>query len=304
MSRYQQHVVFNKLLAMLQRLKLVLHYGVLIGGLMGVTHDASALSAQEIYRQAEHQVFILEVLNEKGEAFSYHTAVLIEADTLATQCESVQGAPSLQLRQGTEIYPTQIARTVFLHAPGVGASGVKLRDDTPPAGTPVYAVSNALGLGIGITSGVVSGVRAAQGEIFIQHTAAIAPGSEGGGLFDTEGRLLGLISYRQRDGQNVNFAIPAQWLKEISQRAASADAAEAWRVKALDLERSAKWDDLAAHAMAWSKALADSTEAWLWLGSAQTQRRDWPAAELAYREALRHEPSTIQGGGLRWRGCC
>ncbi|MBI5752952.1 MAG: tetratricopeptide repeat protein [Hydrogenophilales bacterium] len=279
-----------------------LNYFLFICGLTGVVLDAHALSPQEIYRQAERQVFVLEVLNEQGAVFSYLTAVLLDPDTVATQCDSVQGAPSLRLRQGAEIYPAQLAQKdsarnlCLLHAPGAGESSVKLRDDVPQAGVQVYAVSNALGLGISIAEGVVSGVRALQGESFIQHTAAIAPGSEGGGLFDAEGKLVGLISYRQRDGQNVNFAFPAQWLKEIGQRAASADAAEAWRAKALALEREAKWDDLAAHATAWSKALADSAEAWLWLGSAHIHRQDWPAAELAYREALRYEPSATQAG--------
>ena len=283
-------------------LRRVLHLGILMGGFLGVAIDAHALSSQEIYRQAERQVFVLEVLNEQGAIFSYLSAVLLEPDTVATQCDSVQGAASLRLRQGAEIYPARIAHKdsarnlCLLHAPGAGTSSAKLRDDVPAAGAQVYAVSNALGLGVSIAEGVVAGVRAIQGESFIQHSAAIAPGSEGGGLFDAEGKLVGLISYRQRDGQNVNFAFPAKWLKEIGQRAASADAAESWRTKALDLDREAKWEDLAAHAAAWSKALTDSSEAWLWLGSAHIRRQDWPAAELAYSEALRYEPSATHAG--------
>ena len=286
-----------------RRLRRVLHYGIFIGGLIGTVIDAYALTPQEIYRQAERQVFVLEVLDEKGALFSFHTAVLFDQDTVATQCDSVQGAPSLRLRQGAAIYPATItaqkdsARNLcLLHAPGVGESTTKLRDDDPQTGSQVYAVSNALGLGISIAEGVVSGIRASRGESLIQFTAAIAPGSEGGGLFDAEGRLIGLISYRQRDGQNVNFALPARWLKEIEQRAASTDAAEGWRAKALTLEREAKWDELVQHASAWSKALADSAEAWLWLGSAQTRRQDWAAAEIAYREALRREPSATEAG--------
>ncbi len=261
------------------------------------------MTPQDIYRQAEHQVFVLEVLDKKGEVFSYHTAVLLDQDTAATQCDSVQGAPSLRLRLGTSIYPAKTAQKdsarnlCLLKARGIGsAPTANLSDDVPLVGTQVYAVSNALGLGISITEGVVSGIRTSQGESYIQFTAAIAPGSEGGGLFDAAGRLIGLISYRQRDGQNVNFAFPAKWLKEIGQRAASADTAEVWRAKALDLEHEAKWDDLAMHATAWSKALSDSTEAWLWLGIAQERRKDWPDAELAYRQALRYEPSATQAG--------
>ncbi len=274
----------------------------LVGGLLGVAIAAHAMSPQEIFRQAERQVFVLEVLNEQGAVFSYHTAVLLDRDTLAAQCDWVQAAPNLRLRQGAESYPARIAQKdsarnlCLLHAPGVGAASVKLRDDVPQAGEQVYALSNALGLGVGIAQGVVAGVRTSQGEVFIQHTAAIAPGSEGGGLYDIEGRLVGLIAYRQRDGQNVNFAVPAKWLKEIGQRADSADAEEMWRAKALELNQEAKWKDLVAHATAWSNALVDSAEAWLWLGSAYQRQQDWPAAELAYRQALRYQPSATHAG--------
>ena len=283
-------------------LKRVLHLGALLGGLGGVAIEARALSPQEIYRHAERQVYVLQVLNEQGEVINYLSAVLIEADTLATQCDSVQGALSLRLQQGSDVYSAQLtqkdsARNLcLLHAPRVGSPSTRLREDVPPAGSPVYAVSNTLGLGISIAEGVVSGVRNFQGESFIQHTAAIAPGSEGGGLFDSDGKLVGLISYRQRDGQNVNFAYPAKWLKEIGQRAVSADAAEAWRAKALELDREEKWEELVSHATGWTKALSDSSEAWFWLGSAHVRRQDWPAAELAYREVLRVEPSATYAG--------
>lgn len=283
-------------------LKRLLHLGALLGGLVGGAIDARALSPQEVYRHAERQVFVLQVLNEQGEVTNYLSAVLIEADTVATQCDSLQGAPSFRLQQGSDIYPAQFAQKdsarnlCLLHAPGVGSSSARLREDAPPTGSPVYAVSNTLGLGLSIAEGVVSGVRMLQGESFIQHTAAIAPGSEGGGLFDSDGKLVGLISYRQRDGQNVNFAYPAKWLKEIGQRAVSADAAESWRAKALELDREEKWEELASHATVWSKALSDSSEAWLWLGSAHIRRQNWPAAELAYREAMRIEPSATYAG--------
>jgi tetratricopeptide (TPR) repeat protein len=275
---------------------------IFIGGLSGAI-AVHAMTPQEIYRQAEHQVFVLEVLDEKGEVSSIHTAVSLDKNTVVTQCDSVQGAPSIRLRLGTSTYPAKTAQKdstrnlCLINARGIeSAPTANLNVDMPQVGAKVYAVSNALGLGISITEGVVSGIRTSQGESFIQFTAAIAPGSEGGGLFNEAGQLIGLISYRQRDGQNVNFAFPAKWLNEIGQRAASADTAELWRTKAIALVREARWDDLATHATAWSKALSDSAEAWLWLGIAQEQRKNWPDAELAYRQALRYEPSATQAG--------
>jgi tetratricopeptide (TPR) repeat protein len=265
--------------------------------------DAHALTPQEIYRVAERGVLVLEVLDQKGEVISLHTALLVDQGKAVTQCDLLNGSASLRLRQGDAMYSAEpwrkdSARNLCLLAvPGLEpAHSLTLKDNDPEVGAQVYALSNALGMGVSISEGVVSGIRKSHSESYIQFTSAIAPGSEGGGLFDSDGRLVGVINYRQRDGQNINFALPARWLKEIEQRATSTDATEAWRAKALALERSAKWQDLAEHADGWAKALPDSAEAWLWLGFAQAQRKNWITAEHAYREALQREPAAIQAG--------
>ena len=46
----------------------------------------------------------------------------------------------------------------------------------------------------------------------IQTTAPISLGSSGGGLFDSSGELIGITSFRVREGQNLNFAIPGEWV--------------------------------------------------------------------------------------------
>ena len=45
---------------------------------------------------------------------------------------------------------------------------------------------------------------------YLQTTAAISPGSSGGGLFDASGNLVGITTMTLRGTQNINFAIPAE----------------------------------------------------------------------------------------------
>jgi tetratricopeptide (TPR) repeat protein len=265
--------------------------------------EAWALTPQEIYRQAQGQVLVLESFDEKDAPVSFHTALLLETGKAVAACDVLEGVANIKVRRGEAVYAATLERRdstrnlCLLSVSGMApTAALHLNDRDPEVGAPIYALSNALGLGIGIAEGVVSGVRQSKGESYIQFTAAIAPGSEGGGLFDAQGRLVGVINYRQRDGQNVNFAVPARWLKEIDQRAASTDAAVAWRAKALVLEREAKWTELATHAAEWSKALTDSAEAWFWSGFAYQQHKDWVAAEHAYRETQRREPAAVQAG--------
>ena len=84
-------------------------------------------------------------------------------------------------------------------------------------GEAVYAVGAPKGLDFSISNGIVSQLRKEEGENapLIQTSAAISPGSSGGGLFDSEGRLVGLTTWKIREGENLNFAIPVDWALEL-----------------------------------------------------------------------------------------
>jgi hypothetical protein len=82
----------------------------------------------------------------------------------------------------------------------------------------------------------VSGLRGEEGNPVLQTTAPISPGSSGGGLFDDRGQLLGITSFgvvnRQRTSQNLNFAVPAEWIAEVPERAKALIAKRAERAVA------------------------------------------------------------------------
>lgn len=51
----------------------------------------------------------------------------------------------------------------------------------------------------------------------IQTTAAISPGSSGGGLFDQYGRAIGVTVGYLEGGQNLNFALPIELSERLPQ---------------------------------------------------------------------------------------
>jgi hypothetical protein len=57
----------------------------------------------------------------------------------------------------------------------------------------------------------------------IQNTAAISPGSSGGGLFDVQARLVGITSFLLRDAQNLNFAYPSFYIRDLPARSSRAN---------------------------------------------------------------------------------
>ena len=87
----------------------------------------------------------------------------------------------------------------------------------------VYAVGAPKGLDFSISGGLVSQLRGEDAEgnalvgsaPLIQTDTAISPGSSGGGLFDAQGKLVGLTTFGYRDSEGLNFAVPIEWAMEL-----------------------------------------------------------------------------------------
>jgi hypothetical protein len=74
-------------------------------------------------------------------------------------------------------------------------------------GQKVFTIGNPSGLDWSISDGIISGFRTNNGSEIIQFTAPISSGSSGGGLFNTDGDLIGITTSQVVDAQNLNFSI-------------------------------------------------------------------------------------------------
>jgi uncharacterized protein YraI len=77
-------------------------------------------------------------------------------------------------------------------------------------GEEAYSIGAPLGYNRSIAKGIVSGKHRGEKSKYVQTTASISPGSSGGGLFDNKGNLLGITTFTDTRGQNLNFAIAAE----------------------------------------------------------------------------------------------
>jgi S1-C subfamily serine protease len=81
-------------------------------------------------------------------------------------------------------------------------------------GDQVWAIGSPLAqaLGFSVTRGVVSSpLRQFSGRSYLQHDAAINPGNSGGPLVDSQGRLVGVNTWKVAgDTQGLGFAIPVE----------------------------------------------------------------------------------------------
>jgi serine protease Do len=83
----------------------------------------------------------------------------------------------------------------------------------------VAAIGNPFGLGHTVTQGIVSAtgriIGAGNYDDFIQTDAAINPGNSGGPLLDLAGRVIGINSAINPNGQGIGFAIPVNLAKDL-----------------------------------------------------------------------------------------
>jgi S1-C subfamily serine protease len=104
---------------------------------------------------------------------------------------------------------------VLLKITGFKLPSVQLGDsDLLNVGQAVYAIGSPKGFELTLSEGIVSGVRdTGDGYRVIQTSAAISAGSSGGGLFDSSAKLVGVTSFKVRGGENLNFALPINYVQ-------------------------------------------------------------------------------------------
>lgn len=118
-------------------------------------------------------------------------------------------------------------------------------------GDDVYVLGNPKGLVGTISRGLISGgIRKARGIEFLQIDAAISSGSSGGAVLNSRGEVVGIASGSIKDGQNLNFAVPASTIlkfinsfkeKSLGAKYRSASVFEhSWRIDQESMRSEAK----------------------------------------------------------------
>jgi S1-C subfamily serine protease len=82
-------------------------------------------------------------------------------------------------------------------------------------GQPVFVVGNPQGLEGTFSNGLVSSIRRFGDDYLVQMTAPISLGSSGGPVLNDEGKVVGVSVGMLQHGQNLNFAIPSEYLANL-----------------------------------------------------------------------------------------
>ncbi len=180
---------------------------------------AEGNTAMTVYALASPSVVVVDVLDAGGKPVALGSGVVIRAEQIITNCHVVAVGRSYRARQSASAFAAALLHAdadhdlCLLSAPGLTAPPARRGDSRLlQVGQVVYAIGSPGGLELTISQGLVSSIREHEEFRAIQTSASMSPGSSGGGLFDEAGRLVGITTFSMKDGQNLNFAVPVEWI--------------------------------------------------------------------------------------------
>lgn len=178
------------------------------------------------------------------------------------------------------------------------ASEVKIGQTVAAAGYPS-------GGRLEVSEGQIRALHNLDGGRVIQSSAPFTEGESGGGLFDKDGKLVGIIAFR---GAHF-FALPITWVKKLldsdTKYLAEANQTVAfWErepgnqpnfLQADAREVRQDWTGLNAQAERWTKEETSNPESWIALGKSLYHLKRHPDAIPALRKAAELDPQNSVG---------
>lgn len=205
--------------------RLVLIFSIIIVSLLLAPSLSQALTARQIAQNAFPSIVLLVMEDANGQPVSLGSGFFLMDDIVATNLHVIEGAASGYVKIVGQKTKYEIAGLVFadyqrdlvlLKITGVKASPLILGNINQVAvGDEVYAIGNPQGLEGTFSQGIVSSIRQIGSDMLFQITAPISPGSSGGPVLNTQGKVIGIAVATFSGGQNLNFAIPASYLAPL-----------------------------------------------------------------------------------------
>lgn len=193
---------------------------------LAVSLPASAqapLAPDALFARVSPSVWVVQASDAQGKTLATGSAVATGPGTAVTSCQLLAKASSVALKRDNVSYGAT------LEFPDVGRDLCQLRiaNFAPPAlamapvtalqvGMPLYIVGAPRGRELTLGIGMLAGVRrSGAGELeALQLASPPEAGLGGAGLFDAQGRLVGLLGTTPA----ANLAMPSAWIAELPAR--------------------------------------------------------------------------------------
>lgn len=178
----------------------------------------------------------------------------------------------------------------------------ELASELPDEGEAIFVIGNPLKLEGSVSDGIVSAVREVPNSYrIIQITAPISHGNSGSPVFNLRGQVLGVVTVKVTNGQNINLAIAAARvaqltagkLQPLSGLAAKGkgDVAESLYRSGLDSLWLGNYDNAVGYFENAANKNPNRAETWVQVGYCKVKQGKTQEAIRAYLHALSLKPA-------------
>jgi serine protease Do len=241
-------------------------------------------------------------------SMAYGSGVVVGPNKVVTNCHIFRKTPDPYISRGEDTYRiTQVQADRYHDMCLVATEATPFK--AAEIGSAVTMKKGEEIIGMGHSSGNPSPVNANgvlksiypfNHSYIIRSTARFTMGASGSGLFDGQGRLIGINTFKS-PGRNAYFyALPIEWLANVEKMPVETkfpiegktfweenDDKKPFFMQMATPELNEDWTKLSEVATRWTKAEPSNAEAWYELGNAQDHLNNKIDAEKNYRMAVK-----------------
>ena len=184
-----------------------------------------AENSEQIAEEALAATVSLEMKDIKGRILGFGSGFFVQEDLIATNFHVIEGAAKGTAKLVNKLTHYNIDGVLaidkdndlaLLKVSGYRTKPLPLGDsDNIKIGATVYVAGNPKGLEGTFSIGIISSRRDRNTKERLQMTAPISPGSSGGPVLNQKGEVVGVSYMTIKGGQNLNFAVPSNYLKKL-----------------------------------------------------------------------------------------
>ena len=278
---------------------------ILLTLLLSYIQPALALDQQKIL-QSLQSVVMIRGYNDKG-GVSYGSGVVVGENKVITNCHIFRSTKQPWVSRGEDTYTITSVQADRWHdlclvsAPNLPLKPVPLgKASQIKRGQEVLAIGHSNGVPNPLTSaGVVKTTYDFEGGSVIRTTAKFLMGASGSGIFDLQGNLLGINTFKTPGRPAYFYSLPIEWLANLEKLPVETqfpivgkafweeeDNNKPFFMQIAIPELNSDWAKLLEVAEKWLAIDPKNTDAWYELGFAQENLSRFDEAKKAYQQSV------------------
>lgn len=191
------------------------------------TPPTSARSQEELIADIQKSMVVIKFLGRDGKPQGLGSGFVIDdTDLIATNMHVIgEARPILvEFSDGTtskvvEVHATErSADLALLKVERTDLVGLPLAKEAAIQGQPILAFGNPRGLKFSVVAGVISGTRKIDQQEMLQIAIPIEQGNSGGPIVDSAGHVLGVVTLKSLETDNLGFATPVARLTSLIEK--------------------------------------------------------------------------------------